>query len=220
MKCTYCESEHFFTEESNFPVEIKGEIIQVKSNLTKCDHCKNIVLDNCDMERMRVRAANKYKFHHWMTSSDMIRKLIKIYQKRDTPLHIVLGIEKKELQSYTEDQIQPLEVEFLLRKIISGMKRNYVNNSSAKIIPVDCYWISAISRIDKIPFHTPFIACVQDGLGRTKVVVLQGDSKGYYDLSVCYNDFDDETYLYEKKDIIAWMSLPENLHSKELEQSP
>lgn len=219
MKCTYCESEYFFTEESALPIEIKGEIIQVKGNITKCDNCKNIVLDHRKMQDMRVRAANKYKLHHWLTSSKMIKSLIKIYEKRNVPLHTVLGIEKKELQSYTEDQIQPIEVEFLLRKIICNMKRNYINNSSAKIISINSYWISGISRIDKIPSQTPFIACVQDCLARTKVVVLQGDSEGYFDLSVCYSHLDDRG-VYEKQDIIAWMPLPDNIHSKELEQTP
>lgn len=217
MKCTYCESEYFFSEKSNFPIEINGEVIQVKSRLKKCDHCKNIVLEKYHMNRMRIIAANKYKLHYWLTSSKMIKGLIKIYKKSNIPLHTVLGIEKKELKSYTQDKIQPMEVEFLLRNIICNMKRNCINRSAAKRIPVDAYWISGISRIEKLPFHTPFIACVQDCLGRTDVVVLEGDSQGYFDLSMCYTELDGRC-LYETKDIIAWMPLPENIHSKELEK--
>lgn len=83
MRCLHCENSEFNEKQLSFPVEIKGETIEVISEAFVCNQCGEPLMNSEQMDNLRKVSADAYrKQHGLLTSSEIInfRKQLKMSQ--------------------------------------------------------------------------------------------------------------------------------------------
>lgn len=74
MRCLSCEGEKFESKNIRFHPEIKGEEVEVVVPSFVCTRCQTPLMDGQQMNVLRRTAADKYRTHHnLLTSEDIIK---------------------------------------------------------------------------------------------------------------------------------------------------
>ncbi len=74
MKCLHCNNTRFERKKIRFPVELKGETLDVLSEAFVCSKCGDSQMDTEQMNHFRKIAADTYrKGHGLLTSSEIVK---------------------------------------------------------------------------------------------------------------------------------------------------
>lgn len=74
MKCLHCDNDQFDKKRIRFPVELKGETIEVLSEAFVCSKCGEPQMDSEQMNKLRKVSADEYrKMHDLLTSNEILQ---------------------------------------------------------------------------------------------------------------------------------------------------
>lgn len=115
MKCLHCDSENFTVKSILFPIDFKGETVEVFSEAFICDDCGEPFMDCKQMDSIRRISADKYREMHGLLQSHEIVAIRERLEMSREMLARFLGILPDELKRYETYYVQPKEIEFALR---------------------------------------------------------------------------------------------------------
>lgn len=117
MKCLHCDSEKFTVKSILFPVDFKGETVEVFSEAFVCDDCGEPLMDSEQMDALRIVSSDKYRSTHGLLQSHEIIAIRERLEMSRELLARFLGILSNELKRYETYFVQPKEIDEVLRKL-------------------------------------------------------------------------------------------------------
>jgi putative zinc finger/helix-turn-helix YgiT family protein len=179
MKCLYCDNGQFDKKRIRFPVELKGETLEVLSEAFVCSKCGESQMDSEQMNQLRKISADEYRKKHGLLTSAEISQ----YRKR-------LGMSQIQFAEYLnigEASIKRWETFFIQDKSQDDHIRLKCDESYAELNALEVYRKS--NPPDIYSGYRPFNLEIIKNVVSYFVKHGKAKSKLYLNKTIFYLDF-------------------------------
>ena len=116
--CPHCDDDQTMHRELRMETfEVRGEPIEVRSEVLVCDYCGNTVSDPDLDEQTLKQAYNEYRRRHGLLLPQEIRELRQSYGLSQRALSRLLGWGEITIQRYENGALQDQAHEAVLRRL-------------------------------------------------------------------------------------------------------